>query len=467
MFCSKCGNKMEDGAKFCNSCGSALVAEQLETNASATVSRKINKKLPVIITVCIVFIMVAVISVFAFNKKIDKVTQIVNAYENTINADSFNIHVIMNDNFRYVYEVFGKGGLENTYIARYDIRGDFNNVKSNYEDYLDEFAHGDKTGGYEYELLAERDFAGLWNYELGEEIGLTYDDAYTIAVDMASDYLKNKSDNSNVDIDIEDNSYSISIDFDELEQIVESSGHYDKVEEFLEGAKETKYDGFRFEVTLEGEYIKSIYVYFTADTVDNPDYEKVVIGIEFDSVNELTKETSLAYKKYNELNEEVETGDEINEISYINPNEDDREVFSGTEDGEEILHIDVEEEVNTIRAWYYSTQDNLDNLLKADYPDNIVCYFDGAYPSKVVVPKDYDDWEYSREYFYHDKQLYFAFVYNKSEEYRFYFQNGVLIRYIDTDGNIFDYGDLDDYSMEKRVKNESDSLFPTMINCGD
>jgi serine/threonine-protein kinase len=85
----------------------------------------------------------------------------------------------------------------------------------------------------------------------------------------------------------------------------------------------------------------------------------------------------------------------------------------------------------------------------------------------VVVPKDYDDWEYSREYFYHDKQLYFAFVYNKSEEYRFYFQNGVLIRYIDTDGNIFDYGDLDDYSMEKRVKNESDSLFPTMINCGD
>ena len=75
MFCSKCGNKMEDGAKFCNSCGSALVAEQLETNASATVSRKINKKLPVIITVCIVFIMVAVISVFAFNKKIDKVTK--------------------------------------------------------------------------------------------------------------------------------------------------------------------------------------------------------------------------------------------------------------------------------------------------------------------------------------------------------------------------------------------------------
>lgn len=25
MFCSNCGNKLPDGAKFCNSCGSAIV----------------------------------------------------------------------------------------------------------------------------------------------------------------------------------------------------------------------------------------------------------------------------------------------------------------------------------------------------------------------------------------------------------------------------------------------------------
>ena len=74
MFCSKCGNKIEDGAKFCDSCGNAIVVEQLGKNASATVSRKSNKKLPVIITTCVVFIIIATVSIFALNKKVDKVT---------------------------------------------------------------------------------------------------------------------------------------------------------------------------------------------------------------------------------------------------------------------------------------------------------------------------------------------------------------------------------------------------------
>lgn len=53
MFCSKCGNKIEDGAKFCDSCGNAVAVERLGTNASATVARKNNKKLPVILGICV------------------------------------------------------------------------------------------------------------------------------------------------------------------------------------------------------------------------------------------------------------------------------------------------------------------------------------------------------------------------------------------------------------------------------
>lgn len=301
MFCSNCGKKIGDDAKFCDNCGNAIAVEQLGTNTSVKVStKKANKKLPVILGVCVVVIILIAISISVLGKKADKVTKIVKAYENTINAESFNIHVIHSEGFRYIYEVFGKGDLEDTYIARYDIRGDFNDVKYNYEDYLDELAHGDYAGGYEYELLAKRDFAGLWDREFGDEIGLPYDTAYNFATDIASDYLKDRDNNTGVKVDIEDNRYSIYLETDELENVAEKSEYDDDVEEFLEELKESECQGVRCEVILEDEYIQSIALYFSRNGG-----EIQVIGIEFDSVNELTKETSMAYKLYNELSEET------------------------------------------------------------------------------------------------------------------------------------------------------------------
>lgn len=295
MFCTKCGNRIKDGAKFCDYCGNAIAVEKSGINVSTTVSdKKVNKRLPIVLGVCVVVIILIAIVISALGKKADKVTRIVRAYENTINAESFNIHLISSEHFRYVYEVFGKGGLKKTYIARYDIRGDFDAVKDHYEEYLDESAHGDHSEGYEYELLANRDFAGLWNYSFGEEIGLTYDEAYDLAIDIASDYLKNRDDNAGVDVDIEDDRYSIYLELDKLEDIAEDS-NYDSVEEYLEQFEELDYKGLRLEVTLEDEYIQSIGLY----TLRNGK-ERIYMVIEFDSVNELTKETSLAYKLFNE-----------------------------------------------------------------------------------------------------------------------------------------------------------------------
>ena len=82
MFCSKCGNKIEDGAKFCDNCGNAVAVEQLGTNASVTVStKKVNKKLPVILGICVVVIILIAISISVLGKKADKVTKIVKAYD--------------------------------------------------------------------------------------------------------------------------------------------------------------------------------------------------------------------------------------------------------------------------------------------------------------------------------------------------------------------------------------------------
>lgn len=128
--------------------------------------------------------------------------------------------------------------------------------------------------------------------------------------------------------------------------------------------------------------------------------------------------------------------------------------------------INVEEEVAQIRNWFTETQSNLENYLRAGYVD-MSCYFDGMYPVKVIVDKGYDDWDYTREYYYHDQNLYFVFVYNGSEEYRLYLNNGKLIRFIDSEKEIYDYGNTDQFEeWREYLLNESDTIYPTMINCG-
>lgn len=52
MFCSKCGTKLNESAKFCGNCGTAVVAETeaklpVEENVSPTIAEKINDEFPV------------------------------------------------------------------------------------------------------------------------------------------------------------------------------------------------------------------------------------------------------------------------------------------------------------------------------------------------------------------------------------------------------------------------------------
>ncbi len=134
-------------------------------------------------------------------------------------------------------------------------------------------------------------------------------------------------------------------------------------------------------------------------------------------------------------------------------------------DGSEITYIDVETEVAQIREWYYDTQERQDSLMCCEYTQGTY-YFEYGYAIKGVIPADYDDWGYTREYYYHNQELYFAFLFAGSEEYRLYFKDGKVIRYIDANGTVYDYGDIrEGEQLGERVRLESDALYPGM-NCG-
>lgn len=127
--------------------------------------------------------------------------------------------------------------------------------------------------------------------------------------------------------------------------------------------------------------------------------------------------------------------------------------------------VDVEAEVAQIREWFYDTQERQDSLMCCEYTQGTY-YFEYGYAIKGVIPADYDDWGYTREYYYHDRKLYFAFLFAGSEEYRLYFKDGKVIRYIDANGTVYDYGDIGEgEQLGERVRLESDALYPG-VNCG-
>ena len=77
MFCNKCGKEIQQGASFCNSCGTSIVAQPVETPNNAPVQTTTtnnsgnNTKLIVIIVGVLVFIG-CIVGVFLLTQKGDK-----------------------------------------------------------------------------------------------------------------------------------------------------------------------------------------------------------------------------------------------------------------------------------------------------------------------------------------------------------------------------------------------------------
>ena len=121
---------------------------------------------------------------------------------------------------------------------------------------------------------------------------------------------------------------------------------------------------------------------------------------------------------------------------------------------------DVNAEVKQIRAWYYATQED-----PGTHTENseVLRYTKDGATTKFSVPVSYNNWMYERWYFYNNDKLYFAFVYKGSEEYRLYFKDDVLIRYIDNNGITYDYGKIS-CPMEDKVRTEAYDLLKSDIS---
>lgn len=100
---------------------------------------------------------------------------------------------------------------------------------------------------------------------------------------------------------------------------------------------------------------------------------------------------------------------------------------------------DMEEKIKYIRKVFYSIQAEYEGYVKTDVRDGIVHYTspNGAWV-KCSVNGGTDENPWSREYYYENGQLLFAFYFQKKAENRFYFWDGAMIRWIDESGTVHD-----------------------------
>ena len=101
--------------------------------------------------------------------------------------------------------------------------------------------------------------------------------------------------------------------------------------------------------------------------------------------------------------------------------------------------FDVDSEVAQIRIDYYETQENPGTEKTVN---GITYYSQNGDTTKIVCKNGTSGWGYSREYFYKNGKLYFAFIFDGTIEHRLYFADDTLIRYIDNKSVTYDYGNI-------------------------
>lgn len=117
--------------------------------------------------------------------------------------------------------------------------------------------------------------------------------------------------------------------------------------------------------------------------------------------------------------------------------------------------INLEEEIENIKSVYNDIQDNSSALYEVDGGGGTTRYYDpnNRIRKIVCIPDCYQEIllnypelaGYSAEYYYDkNEQLKFVFIYNEyGDEHRFYiYDRSYCIRYIDGEGNIYDFPDL-------------------------
>ena len=137
------------------------------------------------------------------------------------------------------------------------------------------------------------------------------------------------------------------------------------------------------------------------------------------------------------------------------------EIFPEEKNIDEVSEDNLLNKVNLIRNWYENDVNNIKNSNYKDITDdeNLKAYFNENHIMVISVPKNYNSIKYSRMYFLRNDRLYFAFIFSGRDENRLYFNDGVLIRYIDKNGSCFeDEKGLSECPFLQMAIEESESL---------
>ena len=206
--------------------------------------------------------------------------------------------------------------------------------------------------------------------------------------------------------------------------------------------------GFEYECDILGNYIKL--VSYTDGNIDESysyKYDYLYIGEYIDKENEFagtlvnTADESYAAEA---ATWQEQASEETEETLSAEPEAQDASFESQAEEPVP-MDINVETEVEQIREWFYDTQNNMKNYEQQTSDNAGFYYWDGVL-IKITVKEGTDGWNYAREYYFHDNSLCFAFIFSGSEEHRLYFKEDQLIRYIDEDKIIYDYGDTEQFA---------------------
>lgn len=160
-------------------------------------------------------------------------------------------------------------------------------------------------------------------------------------------------------------------------------------------------------------------------------------------VDESTKKSvnNTQYKSANFINVVLNSVDE----SKVNTNNSSNSTESNqsTATVKQLSDSEIEDEVLRIREVYNDIVSNVSGkkYTSKTIESKVIAYYDSNGQVKhIQVSKGYDNYNYSRFYYFENNKLMFAYV-ESSDSHRLYFQDGILFRwrYTNTSGNATNY----------------------------
>lgn len=364
-FCGICGFKIEgEDEKFCPNCGAKL-GEAPSTNPAPAARQPVKDKtggdrekkkrsvfLLAAAAVAVIGIIIIAMACFSAKKaktsakgadadknnfgislkKAKDFTDVVKAYNDTINADNFRMSLIVYGEDGGHMEVYGKGETAEDIILTWFVSNEdehewdgsrylFEEPSGTYVEVMDgnyfyhtngqsvEREDGEDENGYVLvrtfcRAIAKRDISTAYDILFGGHSlmeGFTYDEIYQLFFDEAFGYINNRDDKILESVSVDHGKYSITAKFLPLCQALEKQRKdgRDLAEAFTTGlvfeAEDIEYLEeniqdlrIRVDMETEGKYIKYISIYMPELEEDRP-----VLYLGFDDVNSISEEDSI------------------------------------------------------------------------------------------------------------------------------------------------------------------------------